>query len=89
MASRLEKLAESEEPESDTDNLTSLREVLLDEREVISDDDKPYTAIEANTYEEIIPASEIANEAAVEASQVSEKGINESCKVCLISIHFF
>lgn len=73
--------AETEEADSDVDNLTSLNEVLLDEREVVSEEEK-YSVLEPNVYDEIAqPSESLSLEAVSNSSQTVEKGINESCKV--------
>ncbi len=74
-------VTETEELDSDANNLTSLHEVLLDEREMTSDDDKNYVC-DSNTYAELIPAYEkVSAEMTNNINQTTEKGINELCKV--------
>lgn len=75
--------AGSVEADLDSYNLTSLHEVLLDEREMASDEDKDYVQ-EVNTYSELMPTYEnLPADNVPNSSQTSEKGIDELRKVCL------
>lgn len=73
-------MTETEETHSNAYNLTSLHEVLLDEREMASNDDKFLCS--SNTYSELAPTYEnVTINSANNSNTVLEKGINELCKV--------
>lgn len=75
-----ENMTETEEIHSNADNLTSLHEVLLDEREMVSNDDK--FSCSSNTYYELAPTYEnVTINSANNSNPVIEKEINELCKV--------
>ena len=78
---------ELEDADSDTDNLSSLHEVLLDEHEVASDDDKQFLNNCNNTYVELMPTYENVSTDMLnkqQNQQIMEKGINDLCKVNII-----
>ena len=79
---------ELEDGDSDADNLSSLHEVLLDEHEVASDDDKQFLNNCNNTYVELMPTYEnVSNDMFNKQpnQQVADKGINDLCKVNILS----
>lgn len=67
--------------------MTSLNEVLLDEREMASDDDKNYVC-DSHTYTELIPTYENVSLEIINnnVNETFEKGIDELCKVYLHTI---
>ena len=84
---------ELDEADSDADNLTSLHEMLLDEHEAASDDDKQFASNNCNnTDAELMPTYENVNKDMYnkqQNQQATEKGINDLCKVNVIAVSLF